>query len=284
VTPAGGGGASARDALGAATDALAAVGIETPRIDAEALLSGITGRSAAELVADRDRPISPAESRAFSEAVRRRLRREPVAYILGSKGFRHIDLAVDRRVLVPRPETEMLVEFALAEQPASVLELGTGSGAVALAIADEIPGCEVTAGDVSTDALEVATANAGRLGLADRVRFFEGTWPAPGAFDLLVANLPYVADGDELPPDVRDWEPPGALFPGETGLECFEEVLGSLPGSGIEVPVIALEIGHGQGERVSQLVREADFTRTAILPDLAGLERVVTGRRQATSP
>jgi len=279
----GGRGASVRDALGAATDALAAVGIDTPRIDAEVLLAGITGRSPADLIADRDGQISPADSRAFSEAVRRRLRREPVAYILGRKGFRHIELAVDRRVLVPRPETELLVELALEEQPESVLELGTGSGAVALAIADELPGCEVTAGDVSADALEVAAANAGRLGLSGRVRFFGGTWPSPGAFDLIVANLPYVALGDEVSPDVRDWEPSGALFPGETGLECFQQVLGSLPDSGIEAPVIALEIGHGQGEAVSELVRGAGFTRTAIHPDLAGLERVVTGRRQATS-
>lgn len=276
-------GASAREALSAATDALAAVGIDTPRIDAEVLLAGITGRSPAELIADRDARIAPAESRAFSEAVRRRLRREPVAYILGSKGFRHIELKVDRRVLVPRPETELLVELALEEQPESVLEIGTGSGAVALAIADELPGCAVFAGDVSTDALEVAAANADRLGLAGRVRFFEGTWPAPGAFDLIVANLPYVALGDDLPSEVRDWEPPEALFPGESGLECFEQVLGSLPDSGIEAPVVALEIGHGQGDSVSELVRNAGFGRTAIHPDLAGLERVVTGRRQATS-
>ncbi|MEX0620170.1 MAG: peptide chain release factor N(5)-glutamine methyltransferase [Solirubrobacterales bacterium] len=277
------GGASARDALGAATDALSAVGVDTPRIDAEVLLAGVTGRSAADLIADREARISPSESRGFSEAVRRRLRREPVAYILGRKGFRHIELEVDRRVLVPRPETEMLVEFALLEDPHSVLELGTGSGAVALAIADEIPGCEVTAGDVSTDSLEVASLNADRLGLAGRVHFFEGTWPASGSFGLIVANLPYVALDDELPPDVRDWEPPGALFPGVTGLECFEEVLSSLPDSGIEAPVIALEIGHGQGEQVSALVRGAGFGETMIHPDLAGLERMVTGRRKAAS-
>jgi release factor glutamine methyltransferase len=277
-------GASAREALGAATDALAAVGIETPRIDAETLLAGITGRSAADLIADRESLLSPAESRAFSEAVRRRLRHEPVAYILGSKGFRYIELAVDRRVLIPRPETEMLVEFALAEKPASVLELGTGSGAVALAIADEMPSCGITAGDVSPDALEVAAQNARTLGLDARVRFFEGTWPAPGRFDLIVANLPYVALGDEVPPDVREWEPRGALFPGETGLECFEEVLAGLPESGVIAPVIALEIGHGQGERVAALVRKAGFDQTAVHPDLAGFERVVIGRRLPTSP
>lgn len=274
-------GAGARDALAAATDALAAVGVPTPRIDAEALLSGITGRSPADLVADREAGIAPAEARAFSEAVRRRLRREPVAYILGSKGFRHIELSVDRRVLIPRPETEMLVELALSLDPASVLEVGTGSGAVALAIADEIPGCRVTAGDTSADALAVARANAVRLGLEQRVEFFEGTWPEPRSFDLIVSNLPYVAIADEVPPEVRDWEPAAALFPGETGLEAFEEVLGTLDSSGVKTPVIALEIGDGQGEAVMALLRRAGFGQTECLDDLAGLERVVVGRAGA---
>ncbi len=271
-------GAGARDALAAATDALAAVGVPTPRIDAEALLSGITGRSPADLIADREAGIAPAEARAFSEAVRRRLRREPVAYILGSKGFRHIDLEVDRRVLIPRPETEMLVEFALSLEPESVLDVGTGSGAVALALADEIPGCLVAAGDTSADALDVARQNARRLGLAGRVEFFEGTWPEPRGFDLIVSNLPYVAEGDDVPPEVRDWEPAAALFPGETGLESFESVLGSFGESGVGAKAIALEIGHGQGEAVMALVRQAGFERTECLDDLAGLERVVVGR------
>ena len=271
-------GAGARDALAAATDALAAVGVPTPRIDAEALLAGITGRSPADLIADRETGIASANARAFSEAVRRRLRREPVAYILGSKGFRHIDLVVDRRVLIPRPETEMLVEFALSLAPASVLDVGTGSGAVALAIADEIPGCRVTAGDTSADALAVARSNAHRLGLEERVEFFEGTWPGSGSFDLVVSNLPYVATGDEVPPEVRDWEPAAALFPGETGLEAFEAVLGSLGDSGVRAEAIALEIGDGQGEAVMALVRQAGFERTGCLGDLAGLQRVVVGR------
>ena len=272
------GGADARDALAAATDALSAVGVPTPRIDAEALLSGITGRSPADLITDRDRGIAPAEARAFSEAVRRRLRREPVAYILGRKGFRHIELEVDQRVLIPRPETEMLVEVALSLDPSSVLDVGTGSGAVALAIADEIPGCRVTAGDTSPEALAVARQNALRLGLAERVEFFEGTWPGPGGFDLIVSNLPYVAEGDELPPEVREWEPAAALFAGDSGLEAFEAVLASLDESGVSTAAVALEIGHGQGEAVTTLVRKAGFERVECLADLAGLERVVLGR------
>lgn len=272
-------GSGAREAIAAATDALEAAGLPTPRLDAEALLAGITGRPAAELVADRDASIAPADARSFSQAVRRRLRREPVAYILGSKGFRHIELHVDRRVLIPRPETEMLVELALSLSPGSVLDVGTGSGAVALAIADEIPDCRVTAGDTSAEALAVARSNAERLGLAHRVEFFEGTWPGPAGFDLIVSNLPYVAAGDELPADVSDWEPSAALFAGESGLEVFRQVLDSLGTSGVDSPAIALEIGHGQAEEVMALVREAGFERARLLRDLAGLERVVLGGR-----
>ena len=127
--------------------------------------------------------------------VRRRLRREPVAYILGRKGFRNIELEVDRRVLVPRPETELLVELALELRPRRVLDMGTGSGAIALAIADELPGCELLASDTSTAALEVARANAERLGLAERIEFQATMLPLePPRLDLIVANLPYVAE------------------------------------------------------------------------------------------
>ena len=128
--------------------------------------------------------------------MRRRLRREPLAYIVGTKGFRRIELAVDRRVLVPRPETELLVEVALERRPGRVLDVGTGSGAIALAVADELPEAEVVATDTSPGALEVARANAARLGLADRVRFEAGTVPEGESFDLVLANLPYVAEAD----------------------------------------------------------------------------------------
>ena len=136
--PTRGAGTSVRDALSAAIEALRAAGVPDPEVDAEVLLAELAGVGRAELVAFDERTIEGPVARAFSEAVRRRLRREPVAYILGRKGFRHLDLAVDRRVLVPRPETEMLVELALEVGPSSVLEIGTGSGAVALAVADEI--------------------------------------------------------------------------------------------------------------------------------------------------
>jgi release factor glutamine methyltransferase len=272
--------ASVSEALGAATDALAAAGIETPRIDAEVLLEAATGRGRAELIADRSAGIAPAAARTFSESVRRRLQHEPVAYITGRKGFRHIELEVDQRVLIPRPETEMLVELALEVRPETVLEIGTGSGAIALAVCDEIPGCRVEATETSAAALEVTSANAARLGFSDRVRLTHGTWPAmPGAFDLIVANLPYVAEGGPVSPEVERWEPTEALFAGPDGLDCFREVLGALPASGCEAPVIALEIGFDQAAAVSSLVREAGYASTEVRRDLAGLDRLVVGRR-----
>ncbi len=172
---------SVGQALEAATDALRAAGVESPRLDAELLLAEASGIDRAALAASPDTALDPVSGRAFAELVRRRLRREPIAYILGRRGFRRLELAVDPRVLIPRPETELLVELALERQPATVLDVGTGSGAIALAVADELPGATVVATDIYPDTLEVARANAERLGLADRVRFELGSlpWRAP---------------------------------------------------------------------------------------------------------
>jgi release factor glutamine methyltransferase len=150
------------DALAAATDALAAAGVGTPRLDAELLLAEASGIDRARLIAYPETGVEPPAARAFGVMLRRRLRREPVAYILGRKGFRRIELAVDRRVLIPRPETELMVEIAHELLPATVLDVGTGSGAVALAIADELPDARVHATDTSLDALAVATSNRAR--------------------------------------------------------------------------------------------------------------------------
>lgn len=272
-------GASASEALAAAIDAFTAAGVETPRLDAEVLLAELAGTDRAALIADRDLTLEPAVARAFSEAVRRRIRREPVAYILGRRGFRHIDLAVDRRVLIPRPETEMLVELAIEARPGSVLEIGTGSGAIALAVADEIPGCEVVATDVSDGAIEVATANAIRLGSIERVDFHLGSLPeGPARFDLILANLPYVPDHEALSPEVGQWEPEGALFGGPDGTDVIAEVLGAMNATGVTAPLVGLEIGQGQGERVSRIVKDAGWPETEVRFDLAGIERVVIGR------
>lgn len=272
--------ASVGEALAAAIDALAAVGVDTPRLDAEIMLAEISGHGRADLIARPELTLEPAAARTFSEAVRRRLRREPVAYILGQKGFRHIELEVDPRVLIPRPETEMLVELALETSPRTVLEIGTGSGAVALAVADELPGCEVVATDVSDGALAVARANAARLRLEERVQFVAGSIPpGPAEFDLILANLPYVPDGDRLAPEVAQWEPAEALFGGADGTEVIRDVLAAAAGERIAAPAIGLEIGQGQGEAVRGLLAAAGYPETEVRPDLAGIGRVALGRK-----
>ena len=167
--------ASAREAVAAAADALAAAGCETPRLDAEVLIADSMGRDRGALIADPAQELSPAAARLAMERIRRRVAREPVPYILGRRGFRRIELRVDRRVLIPRPETELLVEVALELPPgARVHDLGTGSGAVALALKDERPDLEVSASDVSPGAVEVARGNAARLGLELRVVAADG--------------------------------------------------------------------------------------------------------------
>jgi release factor glutamine methyltransferase len=270
--------ASIRDALGGAVDALAAVGVDSPRLDAELLLGEATGWDRARLATEPEAGVPAAAARQFGEMVRRRLRREPVAYILGRKGFRSIDLVVDRRVLIPRPETELLVELALELEPRRVLDVGTGSGAIALAIADELPDCEVVATDTSAAALEVARANAERLGLADRVELIEAMLPVePGEFDLVLANLPYVAERDwlSLQPEVTRWEPRDALLAGPDGLDAYRAFIPSLHAS---TAVVGLEVGEGQAEEVARMLRDVGLGDLETHRDLAGIERVVVAR------
>lgn len=276
---------TAKEALEAATDALGAAGVDSPRLDAEILLAHATGTTRGSILAGPETPVDPVATRAFAEFVRRRLRREPVAYITGRKGFRRIELSVDRRVLVPRPETELLVEVALELEPASVLDVGTGSGAIAFAIADELPNARVVATDLYPDALEAARENAAQLSLASRVRLAHGTL-ASGEFELIVANLPYVSEREwqGLEPELRDWEPRGALTPGPTGLEAIDALLGELSVSpATSAKAIALEVGEGQAPTVADRVRRAGFTGIEARRDLAGIERVVIGHGEERS-
>ena len=276
------GGASSREALESAIDALRAAGVEDPRLDAEVLLAEASGEGRASLVAGAE--IEPAAARRFGEMVRRRLRREPVAYIVGRKGFRGIELDVDSQVLIPRPETELLVELALERQPETVLDVGTGSGAIALAVATELPSCEVTASDTSPWALGVARANAERLGLGGRVRFLPGTLPAEEDFDLILANLPYVAETEwaSLQPEVTRWEPRQALLAGPDGLDAIREVVAAIAAHctrymQTHATAVALEIGTGQADAVEALMGDAGFVAIERRRDLAGIERVVVG-------
>jgi release factor glutamine methyltransferase len=277
-------GATVREALDSAIDALRAMGVGQPRLDAELLLGEAMGCERAALMADSGAEVPAPAARLFGEMVRRRLRREPVAYILGRKGFRNLELEVDRRALIPRPETELLVELAVEMAPGSVLDVGTGSGAIALAVADELPDCAVTATDTSPRALEVARANAERLGLADRVRFLDGTLPKGESFDLVLANLPYVAERDwpTLQPEVTQWEPREALLAGPDGLDAYRSLFADRgrafePHGFKSSAAVGVEVGEGQAGAVSGLMREAGFTAVEVRRDLAGIERVVVG-------
>jgi release factor glutamine methyltransferase len=274
------------EALSSATAAFDAAGVDSPHLDAELLLAEATARTREQLAIDPDAPVSGPQGRHFGALVRRRVAREPVAYILGHRGFRNIDLQTDRRTLIPRPETELLVEVALELEPSRILDVGTGSGAIALALADEMPAAEVVAVDVSEEALTVAEANARALGFVDRVGFRLGSAPsaaADGPFDLVVANLPYIPDSDRrmLAPEITRYEPDVALFSGSDGLDAIGELLVDLApgGAGPDCGAVALEIGQGQGEDVRRLIGAAGFDRVELRPDLAGIDRVVLGRR-----
>lgn len=259
----------ARDAVSGALDALTAAGCDTPRLDAEVLIADAMGVDRGALVADPEQPIVPAAARLVGERIRRRVQREPVAYILGRKGFRFVELAVDRRVLIPRPETELLVELALAlPERAAVHDVGTGSGAVALALKSERPDLRVSASDASAEAVVVARANAARLAL-DVPITHEPDLPV-GKYELVVANLPYVAEAEyaRLEPEIRKFEPRAALVAGGDGLAAIRALVAGAPAG----TRLALEHGTDQGEAVRGLLA-GPVTRR----DLAGHERVTEG-------
>ncbi len=275
-------GTPVRDALEGAITAIAAAGCETPRLDAEVLLAAVLGVGRERLLLDRDLEVEGDAVHAFRDAVRRRsVEREPVAYITGRKGFRRIELAVNPRVLIPRPDTELLVEAALRlPQGASVLDLGTGSGAIALALKDERPDLELWGSDVSEDALTVARANGQRLGLEVRWLHSDLLEDVPDEIDAVLSNPPYIAIAEAalLAPEITRHEPAQALFAGEDGLSTIAAVLAQLSGRR-RVCSVMLEVGAGQAAAVQQMVEDAGFTETRRLRDLAGIERVVAGRR-----
>jgi release factor glutamine methyltransferase len=266
--------------LARATAALATAGCENPRLDAEVLLAEAVEVDRLTLLARNGTALTVEQSRRFAALVARRARREPVAYIVGRRAFRDLELAVDPRVLIPRPETELLVETALELPPgARVLDVGTGSGAVALALKYERPDLEVAGSDVSADALAVARANGERLGLDvawHRADLLSG---ARGPWDAVVANPPYVAEEElrALAPEIVRHEPRAALEAGEDGLEVISRLVPELAEAG--VPWVALEVGLGQAAAVRERLAGAGYARTVARDDLAGIPRVVVARR-----
>jgi len=263
-----------------ATSTLEEAGCDTARLDAEVLLARVLDVPRARLFANPMGGVTEAAAERYSGLVERRRRREPVAYIVQTKGFRRLDLEVSPDVLVPRPETEHLVEAALGlPAGARVCDVGTGSGAVALALKQERPDLIVTGSDISPEALSVARRNARFHGL--EVEFVEGDLlgSVEGELDAVVSNPPYVSDReqDTLPPEVVEFEPHIALFAGDDGLDVIRRLIPEAAGRGVHF--LALEVGAAQATVVSQLLRNAGFERPEVVADLAGIPRVVVGWR-----
>jgi release factor glutamine methyltransferase len=273
------------------------LGVSTPRLDAEVLLAHSLGTNRAGLYARLHADLSLTQITAFQQRVYRRLQGEPVQYITGVQEFWSLEFAVDQRVLIPRPETELVVETALRLlfpvpgplplAPCRILDVGTGSGCLAIALATELPATEIWATDISSDALAVAATNAHRHNVHQRVRFLQGDLFAPVAdqgyiFDLIVSNPPYIARHDllTLQPEVRDWEPRYALDGGEDGLNFYRHLLAEAPRYLSTNGWLVLEIGDGQDtELLSSLEENTSFIDSFCIPDYTGRGRVVAAQK-----
>lgn len=268
----------------------AADGIETARLDAELLLARALGSERVELYSNPDRPLTAEERAVYRGFIERRLAGEPVAYLVGTKSFRYLTLKVNGSVLVPRPESEQLVEAAVLFAGGSgvtAADVGTGSGAIATSIAKEMNGSTVYATDVCEEALAVARANAGVAGVADRVKFLAGDLldPLPaelaGTLDIVVSNPPYIPTGEieKLPRDIRDYEPRRALDGGEDGLGVLRRLVPAACRFLRKGGMLALEIGETQATEVTGMM-EPDFEDVRVEKDLAGLDRLARGIRR----
>ncbi len=292
------------EALQRASFCLEKAGLEQPRMEAELLLSHVLQSDRLQLFLNREEelPAKPAEQ--FEKLVRRRCAGEPAAYITGEKYFFGSRFKVNKSVLIPRPETELIVERALHwsdRQKAagnlktvSCVDLGTGSGAIAITLALKVPGIRVRAVDISGDALEQAAENAAALGVKDKISWHRGSYfkafreicPRP-RFNLVVSNPPYLSkwDMESLPRDIREFEPPGALYGGEDGLDSYREIFEDLPGYVLKPGLVLLEVGAGQKEQVEDLALESGlFATVSWYSDLAGHPRVMEGKIPGPEP
>ncbi len=270
-------------------------GVEAGRLDAEWLLAAALGVERLQLYLQYDRPLSSEEREAFKPLLRRRASREPLQYIIGRTAFRQLELKTDPQVLIPRPETEVLVQEVLDWASAGkgslgrVWDMGTGSGALALSLVTEGVCTRVVATDVSADALSVAADNAKRYDVNGLVEFRRGSLFEPlekgEEFDVIVSNPPYIAEGEEstLEPEVRDWEPPEALFAGRDGMDVIRKLVAGAPEHLQAGGLLAFECGLGQAERIeAELSATGAYAAVRIRPDLTGRPRVVMAERGST--
>ena len=271
-------------------------GVDSPDVDARRIVEAAAGATPAGFESALDEPVTERAAAWFYSMLQRRGAGEPLQYVVGAWSFRSLDLMVDRRVLIPRPETEVVAGWAVNEasrrsaalgrdHEVVVVDLGTGSGAIGLSVAAECPGARVYATDVSAEALAVASANLAGLGrAAARVTLHEGDWfealpdALRGSVEMVVSNPPYIGTGEELPPVVADWEPPVALWSGPTGREAVEQIVAGAcqwlcPGG-----ALIMEVASHRAQESATLVSGAGFGDVRVERDLAGLERVVMGR------
>ena len=264
-------------------------GIENARLEAELLLADVLGIKRLDLYLQFDRPLTEAQLEQFRQHIRRRLKREPLQYITGRAHFRMLELVADRRALIPRPETEVLVSVVLdyirgQNRPLTAIDIGTGTGAIALSIAKEAPEVTVRATDISAEAVTLAQQNAAANGIDITVvtgSIFENV-PETERFDIVVSNPPYIAENERagLQPEVRDWEPASALFAGEDGLDVVRAILAAAPKRLVRGGLLALEIGSTQAGRVTEMMQEGPFEHVRVVRDLSERERIVTAVRR----
>jgi release factor glutamine methyltransferase len=264
--------------------------VENPRLNAELLLAQCLGFSRETLYANLRREIQTEEKKALDELLRRRMAGEPLQYLLGHQEFWSVDLKVDPRVLIPRPETEVLVDQALSILATSsgrvprVLDIGTGSGAIVIALTNEFVEIFAVATDISQEALQVAKENARKVGVGQRIRFVRGDLLHPfrpltdGVFDLILSNPPYIcrSDIEELTREVKDHEPRLALDGGEDGLDFYRRMSRQVPSYLRKGGWLLVEIGQGQGTEISTLLEQSGcFSAPELVRDLSGIERVI---------
>lgn len=267
------------------TDFFASKGVESPRLNAELLIGHALGLKRMQLYLQFERPLTEPELEKIRPFVRRRAQREPMQYIVGETEFAGLKLKVDRRALIPRPETELLVELVMTARaekpPARILDLGTGTGAIALALGHAFQQASVVGAELSDEALALARENGTTTGLQERVQFVKSRWfdalPADLPFDVIVSNPPYLSavETAQTAPEVRDFEPTAALTSGDDGMADLREILATAPRFLAPDGLLALETGIAQHAKLLEIAAQAGFKRTESRKDLTGRDRFV---------